>query len=205
MDYLLQNLPVVAALFGEQLRLSIFALALALLIALPLGYIAAHWPRLRDPILGTLGVIYTIPSLAFLVLLIPLLGLGFVPALVALVAYGQLALVRNTVVGFTSIDAWIVQAATGLGMNAWQRLWRVELPLALPLILAGVRLAAISIIGIGTVAAYIGAGGLGTLLFEGVITNNPPKVVAGAFAVAVMAIGANYILWFLERRAARAR
>ncbi|MBI4787618.1 MAG: ABC transporter permease [Chloroflexi bacterium] len=204
MEYLFNNFPTVARLFGEQLTLSAIVLAIALLIAVPIGLAATRIRWLRNPILGVLGVIYTIPSLSLLVLLIPLLGLGAAPAMVALVAYAQLVLVRNLVVGLTGIDPWIIEAAKGMGMSGWQRLWRVEFPLALPLFLAGMRLATISIIGIGTIAAYVGAGGLGTLLFEGVTTNHPSKILAGAVAVSILAISSNYLLWFLERRARRA-
>jgi osmoprotectant transport system permease protein len=204
MSYLVNNFPTVAQLFGEHLRLTGIALAFSLLIAFPLGLLAVRIKRLRGPVLSVLGVIYTIPSLSLFVLLIPLLGLGATPAIVALVAYAQLMLVRNIVVGLTGIDPWIIEAARGMGMNGWERFWQVEFPLALPLILAGIRLATISIIGIGTIAAYISAGGLGTLLFDGVITNNPEEIVAGSIAISALAIGANYIIYFLERRAAHA-
>jgi osmoprotectant transport system permease protein len=201
MSYLFNNLSLVAGLFGEHLRLTAIALALALAIAVPLGLLVARVRWLQGPVLGVLGVIYTIPSLSLFVLLIPLVGLGTVPAIIALVAYAQLVLVRNIVVGLTGIDPAIVEAARGMGMNGWQRFTRVELPLALPLLLAGTRLATLSIIGIGTIAAFINAGGLGKLLFEGVSTGNRDKIVAGAVAVSVLAIGANLVLRFLERRA----
>jgi osmoprotectant transport system permease protein len=155
-------------------------------------------------VLGALGVIYTIPSLSLFVLLIPLFGLGAVPAVIALVAYAQLVLVRNVVVGLTGIDPAVVEAARGMGMSGWQRFAQVELPLTLPLLLAGARVATLSIIGIGTIAAFINAGGLGQLLFEGVATGNRDKIVAGALAVSALAIGANALLRLLERRAALA-
>jgi len=204
MSYLFNNLSLVAGLFGEHLRLTAIALTIALGIAVPLGLLVARVRWLQGPVLGVLGVIYTIPSLSLFVLLIPLVGLGTVPAIIALVAYAQLVLVRNMVVGLTGIDPAIVEAARGMGMNGWQRFTQVELPLALPLLLAGTRLATLSIIGIGTIAAFINAGGLGKLLFEGVSTGNRDKIVAGAIAVSVLAIGANLVLRFLERRAALA-
>jgi osmoprotectant transport system permease protein len=204
MPYLINNLPLVAGLFAEHLRLTALSLAIALLIAVPLGVLIARLRWLQGPILGLLGVIYTIPSLSLFVLLIPVLGLGLKPAVVALVAYAQLVLVRNIVVGLTGIDPAIVEAARGMGMSGWQRFSRVEFPLALPLTLAGMRLATLSIIGIGTIAAFINAGGLGTLLFQGVLTGNTQKIVAGSIAAAALAIGANAVLRFLERRAALA-
>lgn len=201
MSYLINHFPVVAGLFLEHLRLTAVSLGIALLIAIPLGLLVARVKSIQGPVLGLLDVIYTIPSLSMFVLLIPILGLGLIPAIVALVAYAQLMLVRNWVVGLTGIDPAIIEAAQGMGMSSWQRFWRVEFPLALPLLLAGTRLAAISIIGIGTIAAYINAGGLGQLLFEGVTTANYQKILAGSIAVSVLAIGANAILRLLERRA----
>jgi osmoprotectant transport system permease protein len=204
MTYLFNNFPLVAGLFGEHLRMTAISLAISLLIAVPLGLLIVRVKWLQGPVLGLLGVIYTIPSLSLFVLLIPLFGLGAVPAIIALVAYAQLVLVRNIVVGLTGIDPAIIEAARGMGMNGWQRFARVELPLALPLLLAGARLATLSIIGIGTIAAFINAGGLGTLLFQGVTTGNTQKIVAGAIAVSALAIGTNLILRTLERRAALA-
>ncbi len=201
MGYLVNNFAYVVQLFGQHLGLTLEVLGFSLLIAMPLGVLVArvHW--LEGPILGVLGVIYTIPSLSLFVLLIPLFGLGITPAVIALVAYAQLMLVRNWVVGLTSLDPSVVEAARGMGMSGWQRFWQVEFPLALPLLLAGIRLAALSAIGIGTIAAYIDAGGLGVLLFQGVITANYQKILAGSIAVSVLAIGVNYFLRFLERRA----
>lgn len=204
MSYLFNNFPLVAQLFGEHLRMAGISLVIALVIAVPLGVLVArvHW--LRGPVLGVLGVIYTIPSLSLFVLLIPVFGLGLTPAVIALVAYAQLVLVRNWVIGLTGIDPSILEAAKGMGMSSWQRFWQVELPLALPLLLAGARLATLSIIGIGTIAAYIDAGGLGRLLFEGVTTANYPKILAGSISVSVLAIAANYLFRLLEKRSDRA-
>lgn len=202
MPYVLSNFPRVAELFGQHLLMTITALALAVLLGIPLGILIYRIEPLRGPVLAALGVIYTIPSLALLVLLIPLTGLSSWTAILALVAYAQLVLVRNTLAGLSTVDPAIVDAARGMGMSDWQRLLRVELPLASPVILAGVRLAVIAIIGIGTVAALISAGGLGVLLFEGVRTSNPDKIVAGAIAVSLLAIGINSLLRALEKRAA---
>lgn len=200
MAYLLNNFPTIARLFGEHVLLTAIALMLALVLALPIGGVLARVVWLRGPILGFLGIIYTIPSLSLFVLLIPLLGLGMRPAVVALVAYAQLTLVRNIVVGLTGVDPAVIEAARGMGMSGWQRFWRIELPLALPLILAGIRLATLAIIGIGTIAAYINAGGLGQLLFEGVTTGNMQKIIVGSGAVALLAWSTNLLLQWLEHR-----
>src|SRR3954471_5308776 len=204
MHYLLDTFLPIAGPFIQHLRLTAIALAIALGIAVPVGVLLARVRWLRGPVLSVLGVIYTIPSLSLLVLLIPLFGIGTTPAIIALVAYAQLVLVRNIVVGLTGLDPAVVEAAQGMGMNSWQRFRQVELPLALPLILAGVRLATLSIIAIGTVAALVGAGGLGTPLLIGVTTGDTRKIVAGSIAVALLAFGANTILRALERRAALA-
>ncbi len=201
MSYLIDHFDRVGQLFVQHLELTAEALLLALLIAMPLGVLIARVRRLQGPILGLLGVIYTVPSLSLFVLLIPWFGLGTAPALIALVAYAQLMLVRNWAVGLTGIDPALLEAADGMGMSGWQRFWLVEFPLALPLLLAGIRLATLSTIGIATIAAYINAGGLGTLLFEGVVTANGQKIVAGGLAVSVLAVTVNYLLWFIEHRA----
>jgi osmoprotectant transport system permease protein len=156
-------------------------------------------------VLGVLGVLYTIPSLSLLVLLIPLLRLGYWPALVTLVAYAQLVLVRSVVVGISGVDPSVTEAARGMGMSGWQRLAQVELPLALPVMLAGLRVATLSTIAIATVAAFVNAGGLGTLLFDGVRSSNGDKIVAGALAVSLLAVAANLLLRRAELWASRSR
>lgn len=201
MQYLFNNFDSVLILFGQHLRLTLIVVGIALLIAVPIGVLIARRPKLQDPVMGVLGVIYTIPSLSLFVLLIPVFGLGNIPAIIGLVAYSQIMLVRNWVVGLTSINPSVKEAARGMGMNGWQVFWQVEFPLALPLLLAGIRLATISTIGIGTIAAYINAGGLGSLLFEGVVTANYQKIFAGSLAVSLLAVGINYFLRFLEQRA----
>lgn len=201
MTYLVNNLPQILMLLGQHLWMTVVTLVIALAIALPLGVLLARVRWLRTPVLGVLNLLYTIPSLSLFVLLIPLFGLGMVPAIIALVVYTQFILVRNWVLGLTSIDPGILEAARGMGMNPWQRFWQIEFPLALPLLIAGIRLAVLTTIGIGTVAAFINAGGLGKLLFEGVITNNHQKIIAGGLTVTLLAITANYGLRFFERRA----
>ncbi len=194
MGYLLTNWAYVGTLLLQHLWLTGSAMAISVVIALPLGVLLARVAWLRGPVLGFLGLLYTIPSLSLLVLLIPVLRLGYWPAVVTLVIYAQLVLVRNVVVGMVGIDPAVIEAAHGMGMNSWQRLVQVELPLALPLLLAGLRIATLSTIGIATIAAFVNAGGLGMLLFDGVRTSNHEKIVIGAIAVSLLAIGANVLL-----------
>lgn len=203
MRYLINNLDLVGELFLQHLQLTLIVLFFALIIGIPLGVVLARVKWLQGPIMGLLGIIYTIPSLSFFVLLIPVFGLGTTPAIVALTAYAQLLLVRNWLVGLTSINPAVLEAARGMGMSSWQRFWQVEFPLALPMLLVGVRLVVLSSIGIGTIAAFINAGGLGVLLFEGVITANYNKIFSGAVAVTVLSLTANYGIRTFERRAER--
>jgi osmoprotectant transport system permease protein len=201
--FLVNNRGLVLELLWEHLWITLVSLGLALLIALPLGVLIARVRWLRGPVLAALSVIYTIPSLALLVLLLPFTRLGPQTAIIALVAYAQVVLVRNTLLGLTSVEPAVLEAARGMGMGDWQRLWRVELPLALPLIVAGVRIATLAIIGIGTIAALINAGGLGTLLFQGVTTGQRARIVAGSLAVGALALLANQALRAVERAVSR--
>lgn len=201
MNYLFNNFDVVVKLFLEHLQLTLAVVFFSLLIGVPLGLLLSRIRWLRGPVLSILGIIYTIPSLSFFVLLIPIFGLGTRPAIIALTAYAQLLLIRNWLVGLTTIDPAILEAARGMGLNEWQRFWQIEFPMALPMLLAGIRLVALSSIGIGTIAAFINAGGLGVLLFQGVITANYDKIFTGALAVTVLSFAANYFIRYLEQRA----
>jgi len=198
-NWLLAHPATVATLLGEHLAMVGTALAVAVAIALPLGYLAAHRPAAAGPIYGVFGTIYTIPSLALLALLVPVLGLGFWTAVVALAAYAQMILVRNTVAGFKGVPATQLDAAAGLGMTHAQSFWRVELPLALPVIVGGVRIATVALIAIASIAAWINAGGLGVLFFDGIHTNDVQKIVAGSIASAALAVAADVLLRGLER------
>jgi osmoprotectant transport system permease protein len=201
--YIINNSGLVLELLWEHLWITLVSLGLAMVIALPLGVLIARVRWLRAPVLAVCSIIYTIPSLALLVLLLPFTRLGPQTAIIALVVYAQVVLVRNTLLGLESVEPAVIEAAHGMGMSSWQRLWRVELPLALPLIVAGVRIATLAIIGIGTIAALINAGGLGTLLFQGVTTGQRAKIVAGSLAVAALAMAANLALRAVERAVSR--
>jgi osmoprotectant transport system permease protein len=192
-------------LFAQHLNLTATALGIALLLSLPLGLLVARWRRGGDAILGVLGVLYTIPSLALLVLLIPFLRLGFRLAVTVLVVYAQLILVRNIAVALRGVDPAVSEAARGMGMSAWQRLVQVELPLALPVIIAGIRIAALSTIAIATVATLVNAGGLGKLLFDGVNQSNYAKIYVGSFCIALLAIAIDQGLRLVERVASARR
>jgi osmoprotectant transport system permease protein len=199
MTYLVTHAARVGDLLGQHLVLVLVSLAVALAIALPLGILAARNPRASTLILAVTGAVYTIPSLALLALLVAVLGLGEITAIVALVAYAQMILVRGVVAGLRGVDPALVDAARGLGFTPRQSLLRVEFPAALPVVLGGVRVATVSLVALATVAAWINAGGLGVLLFEGIGTNNPDKIFAGALAAAALAIAADLALRGVER------
>jgi osmoprotectant transport system permease protein len=203
MRYLLNNPAKVLALTGQHLRITFVALAIAIVIALPLGVLLSRHRRLYGPIMAVLSALYTIPSIALLVLLIPVLGLGFWPTILALVIYCQAILVRNVVAGISNLDAAVLEAARGMGLSNWQILWGVELPLALPVILAGLRIATISTIAIATVAAFFNAGGLGSLIREGISQDYGDKILAGVIAVSLIAIIAEQGLRALTRLSER--
>ncbi len=204
MRYLLRYPDRVWDALLEHLQLTVFALTIALLIAVPIGLLLVRRKGLQGPVLGLLSILYTIPSLALFVILIPIFGLGMDNGITALVVYAQVVLVRNIVAGLEAVPHAVTEAARGMGMSPWQIFWKVELPLALPIILAGLRIATLSTVGIGTIAAYVGAGGLGRLLFDGVQQANPDKIIAGALAVSLLAIAINLLLRLAETHATRA-
>jgi osmoprotectant transport system permease protein len=185
----------------------LFLVAVALLIAIPLsvglGILAVQRPRLRAAALTIANVFQTIPSLALFGFLIPIPFLGGVgkrTAIVALVLYGLLPILRNTLVGLTEVDPAVIEAATAMGMTDMQILWRVRMPLGLSTLLAGIRTATVITIGIATIAAAIGAGGLGTFIFRGVAMVSDAVILAGAIPAAALALLADAGLGLLERR-----
>lgn len=205
LTYLERNWDTVLDLTIDHLVLSLQAIAIALVVAIPLGLLASRFRRVTLPLLSVLGVIYTIPSLAFLAFLIPSLGLGRTNALVVLASYAQIFLVRNLVAGLRGVDAATLEAASGIGMNPWQVLINVRAPLALPIMLAGLRTATVTTIGLATVAGWIDAGGLGELLFTGLNRNQPPRILAGAIAITSLAIAVDLCLRIVGRFPAAAR
>ncbi|WP_426115299.1 glycine betaine ABC transporter substrate-binding protein [Massilia sp. PWRC2] len=193
-------------LTGQHLFLVFAAVGLACLAGIPLGVLAAFAPRLRQPVLALTGVLQTVPSLALLAMLIALLGMiGTVPALVALFVYALLPIVRNTCTGILQVPAGLRTAALALGLTPRQRLLHVDLPLALPVILAGVKTAAILSVGTATIAAFIGAGGFGERITIGLALNDNTMLLAGAIPAAVLALLTQAGFELLERRLTPAR
>ncbi len=197
----------IAALTGQHLLLVAASAAIAVAIGVPLGVALTRRPKLARPVLGAANVVQTIPSLALFGFLIPLPllgGIGARTAIVALVVYGILPILQNTHAGLRSVDPAVLEAATGLGMTDRQRLYSVELPLALPIVLAGVRIAVVVGIGLATIAAAIGAGGLGVLIYRGVATVDHRLILAGAVPAAALALLCDFLLGRFEKRRSRA-
>ncbi len=179
--------------------LTLISLILAILIAVPAGIYIARKQKIAAAILGFAGVLQTIPSIALLGVMIPFLGIGPKPAIVALFLYALLPILRNTYTGITEVNPVIVDAAKGMGMNKWQILTRVELPLAFPVLMAGIRTATVINVGVATLAAYIAAGGLGEFIFGGIALNNSNMILAGAIPAALLAIAFDFLLSLVQR------
>lgn len=184
----------------EHLLLVAISIGVATLIGIPLGILITRQKNLRQPILGIANILQTLPSLALFGLLIPLAGIGAIPAIIALILYSLLPIIRNTYTGITGVDPAIIEAGRGMGMTDRELLLQVEIPLALSVILAGVRVAAVIGIGIATIAAAIGAGGLGELIFRGIAVVNNQLLLAGAVPAAVIALLADFAIGWLEGR-----
>ena len=187
--------------FFEHIYLSFVALAIGIAIALPLGILIARHRKYAEPVIGVTAVFQTIPSLALFGFLVPLMGIGSNTALIALIIYALLPILRNTYTGLTSVDSSIIEAGRGMGMTRTQILKQIEFPLALPFIMAGIRTATVSTVGIATLATFVGAGGLGDVIYRGLQSYNNSLVLAGALPVALLAISFDLLLKWVEKKA----
>ena len=175
------------------------ALIIAILLAIPLGILIYFYSGAAKPVLYFVGLLQTIPSIALLALMIPLFGIGVVPAIVALFLYALLPILRNTATALFSIDPILKKVATGIGLTPWQRLRLIEIPLSTPLIFAGIKTAAIISIGTATLAAFIGAGGLGEFIVTGLSLNNTAMILKGAIPAAILAIIVEILFEVIEK------
>jgi len=201
--WFLRNFDQVAVALGQHVIIALMALVIAFAIALPVGIIAARRARVYAFAITVAGFLYTIPTLAFLALLIPLVGLGRTNAIVAMVAFSLVVLIRNVATGIRGVPPDVVDAARGMGMSARQVLLRIELPLASPVIVAGLRVAAVTVISVTVVAAYVNAGGLGTLIFNGIAGDHAPKIWSGALTACALAVAVDGALALVEHHLAR--
>lgn len=205
LDFLMQNYDKVLALTLEHLMLVSIAVGLAIITGVPLGIAITQNQRAADIVLYVASVIITIPSIALFGLMIPVLsiigqGIGYLPAIIAVLLYSQLPIIRNTYTAINNVDPALREAAKGIGMTSLQRLKMVEIPLAVPVIMAGVRTAVVMNIGVMAIATYIGAGGLGTYIQRGISQTDPRQLIIGAVAVSLLAIVADYALLWLQKR-----
>jgi osmoprotectant transport system permease protein len=203
--WFLRNWDQVAVALGQHVTIVLTALVIAFAIALPVGILAARNARVYAVAITIAGFLYTIPTLAFLALLIPLVGLGRTNAIIAMVAFSLVVLIRNVATGIRGVAPDVIDAARGMGMSARQVLLRVELPLASPVIVAGLRVAAVTVISVTVVAAYVNAGGLGTLIFNGIAGDHAPKIWSGALTACALAIAVDGLLALAERHLLRSR
>lgn len=188
LDWLFEHPDIVWEATLEHLRICFIAIGIALPLAAGLSILSVVFGPVRQPILWLVGILYTIPSLAMLAFLIPSQGLGLRPTIILLVIYAQVFLVRNFITGLTGVNADAIEAGYGVGMNTQQTLTRVWIPMALPVMLAGVRIAFTTIIGLAVLGGWAAAGGLGEILFMGINTANPERVMAGVVAIVVLAL-----------------
>lgn len=172
----------------EHIYISLIAAGLGILVAVPLGIALTRIPKVASLVMGILSVVQTFPSFAILAFFIPLFGVGKVPAIIALFFYSVLPILRNTYIGVKNVDPNLLEAGKGMGMSSWERILFVELPLSIPIIMAGVRLATVYLIGWATLASYIGAGGLGDYIFSGLNLYQTEFIIAGAIPVTILAL-----------------
>ena len=205
MTWFLRNWADVAQALGEHIAIALTALTIAFALSLVIGIVAARRLRLYAAVMTVSGFLYTIPTLAFLAFLIPVVGLGRTNAIITMVAFSLMILIRSVATGIREVPADVIDAAHGMGMNAAQILRRIELPLALPLIVAGLRVSAVTVISVTVVAAYVNAGGLGTLIFNGISSDHPAKIWAGALTACALAVSVDLLLALVERRLLRQR
>jgi len=185
-------------LFIQHIQLTIFAILIAVVIAIPLGILIVRYRKLSVPVIGFTNVVQSIPSLALLGFLVPLLGIGSKPSIIMVVMYSLLPIVKNTFTGLTNISPSLIEAADGMGLTNTQVLLKVRFPLAMPIIMSGIRISAVTAVGLMTIAAFIGAGGLGSLVFTGVATVNNNMILSGAIPACFLAIGLDLILGKVE-------
>ncbi|WP_308917833.1 ABC transporter permease [Jannaschia sp. LMIT008] len=203
--YIFDNLGLIGERTLEHVAIVVVAVGLAILTGVPIGIAITQNQRAADIVLYVAAIIITVPSIALFGVMIPVLsvigqGIGYLPAVIAVLLYSQLPIIRNTYTAISNVDPALREAAKGIGMTAAQRLRQVEIPLAVPVIMAGVRTAVVMNIGVAAIAAYIGAGGLGTFISRGISQTDPRQLITGALAVSVLAVAADFALLWLQRR-----
>ena len=198
-EYFTAHLDELWGLTAEHIQMTAIAVGVAILVGVPLGILISYVKKLNKPILGAANVVQAIPSMALLGLGIPLMGIGQLPAVVMVIIYSLLPIIKNTYTGLSGIDPLMVEAASGIGLTNKQILGRVKLPMALPVIMAGVRISSVTAVGLMTMAAFIGAGGLGYMVFAGIRTVNNYQIMAGAIPACILALLVDYLMSLVEK------
>lgn len=198
-NFFIKRSPEIGEAFMQHIKISGIAVLLAILIGVPLGICIVKSERLSKIVLSVVGLFQTVPSLAIFGLIIPLMGIGIVPAIFVLFLYSLLPIISNTYIGIRGVDESIIQAAIGMGMTNFQVLLKVKLPIAISVIMGGIKISAVANIGTTTIAALIGAGGLGELIFRGISTSNNNLVLSGAIPTAILAFLVSYVLGVFEK------
>lgn len=182
----------------EHIAITLWALAIALPIAIGLGAFISYYDRAAKPVLWVASVLLTLPAIALFGILVPVLGIGNRPTIAALVAYAQLPVIRNTYIGLTQVDAAAIEAGTGLGMTRIERLRRIRLPVALPVVMAGIRNVVVLLVGLAAIGAFIGAGGLGQFIFYGISRGDTTMIVVTTIILSLLALVFDYIFGVVE-------
>ncbi len=198
LKYITSNYHLLIKYTIQHLQITGIAIFFAIAIGVPVGIIVTRYKRLADPILTIAGILQTIPSIAFFGILIPFLGIGRNTAVLVLFLYALLPIMKNTYTGLKEVSPYLIDAGRGMGMTSWQILRMVEIPQSLSVIMAGVRIATVINIGTTTIAAYIGAGGLGQLIFSGIQMYRREMILAGAVPAAILAVIADQLLGYVE-------
>ena len=198
-NYMIENHSQIISLLIEHIKLTAISVSLAIAIGIPIGIIISYIKKLNKPIMGLANVMQAIPSMALLGFMVPILGIGTVPAITTVVLYSLLPIVKNTYTGIDNINPQTIEAATGIGLTKFQILTKVQIPLALPVIMAGVRISSVTSVGLMTIAAFIGAGGLGFLVFSGIQTVNNYQILSGAIPACILALSVDAFASLIEK------
>ena len=190
-------------LLVEHIQISLLSIVIAMVIGLTIGILISEYQKSSKVVIGIVNFIYTIPSISLLGFLIPLSGVGDATAVIALTVYALLPMVRNTHTGLTNVSPLLLEAATGMGSTKMQTLFKVKLPLAMPVIISGIRSMAVMTIALAGIASFIGAGGLGVAIYRGITTNNKAMTLVGSLLIAVLAIAVDFLIGRIEKMVKR--
>ena len=197
--YVIEQRNEIFTLLFQHIRLTVFSVIFSIMLGVPLGILIKYVKKLNKPILGFANIVQAIPSMALLGISIPILGIGSAPAIFMVILYSLLPIIKNTYTGLSNISPQILEAAKGIGLTKTQRLFKIQIPLSLPVIMAGIRVSAVTSVGLMTIAAYVGAGGLGYLVFAGIRTINNYQILAGAIPACLLALLVDYVFSIIER------